>query len=159
MNSEQQAELLREWYDATLRSYFPSSEAEFRSNAGFQNPVGQTLQESLGLILQGLIKNADSRALATPLDRVIRMLVVQGLSAGAAVRFLFLRRNLAVNQRGLDAADRPEWRSKIEMLAEMAVEIWCECRDTLSRLQIQELRQRIRLVESEFSSRVRGEET
>lgn len=159
MNSDQQAELLQNWYEATLRSYFPSSEAAFRSNAGFQNPVGQTLQESLGLILQGLIKNADSRALAAPLDRVIRMLVVQGVSAGAAVRFLFLLRNLAETQQGLEAADRMEWRTKIDSLAEMAVEIWCECRETLLQLQIQELRQRIRFMETDLSSRDRREET
>lgn len=110
MNSKARTALLKAWYDATLKSYFPDSDETFRRNTGFANPVGQAFQESMAKILDGLTDKAAAPEFAAPLDRVIRVLAVQGLPAGVAIRFLFVLRDLLEKNVDLPASDKKIWQ-------------------------------------------------
>ena len=156
MNSKARAALLKAWYDATLKSYFPDSDETFRRNTGFANPVGQAFQESMAKILDGLTDNVAAPEFAAPLDRVIRVLAVQGLPAGVAIRFLFVLRDLLEKNVDLPASDKKIWQRQLDALAEQSVEIWCECRETLAQLRINELRNRIQQLEACSVAKERG---
>lgn len=148
MNSKQRAALLKAWHDETLKNYFPDSDEAFRRNTGFANPVGQAFQESMTLILDGLADEAAVTDFTAPLDRVVRVLAVQGFSAGVAIRFLFGLRDLLDKNVDMGAAEKKSWQAKLDGLAELAVEIWCECRETLAQLRINELKNRIQQLEA-----------
>ena len=156
MNTKQREALLKAWYEATLKSYFPQADEKFRRNTGFANPVGQAFQESMTTILCGLVSDADVAEFEAPLDRIVRVLSVQGLPAGVSVRFLFVLRNLLSHSSELSAEQKNNWLVRLDELAELAVEIWCECRETLSQLRINELRNRLSLLEAGSIPRERG---
>ncbi len=148
--------MLKAWYDTTLQSYFPASDEAFRHNTGFANPVGQAFQESMATILDGLMAGTRGEDFAAPLDRIVRVLAVQGLPAGVAIRFLFVLRNLLEKNAELAVSEKKQWLARLDKLAELSVEIWCECRETLSQLRISELRNRIQQLEAGSTSRQRG---
>jgi hypothetical protein len=156
MNTKQQSDLLKAWYQAAMQSCFPETDGSFKLGAGFSNPVGQAFQQAMTAILSGL---ADGSALSTfhaPLDRIVRVLAVQGLPSGVAIRFLFVLRNQLGNMTELTADEKKYWTGRLDDLAEIAVEIWCECRETLSQLRINELRNRIQLLEADSAPKERG---
>lgn len=148
MNTKQKGALLKAWYDITLQNYFPAADDAFRRNTGFANPVGQAFHASMTAILNGLDSGAEVSDFAASLDRIVRVLAVQGLPAGVAIRFLFVLRNLLDKNEELSASDKKIWLEKLDESAELAVEIWCECRETLSQLRINELRNRVQQLEA-----------
>ena len=156
MTSKARTALLKAWYDETLKSYFPDSDEAFRRNTGFANPVGQAFQESMALILDGIAEQAAASEFAAPLDRVVRVLAVQGLPAGVAIRFLFVLRDLLDKNADLSPSDKKKWQKQLDALAEQSVETWCECRETLAQLRINELRNRIHQLEASSIAKERG---
>ena len=156
MNSKQQGALLKAWYDTTMQSYFPDSDEAFRRNTGFANPVGQAFQEAMATILDGLAAGTNVADFTAPLDRIVRVLAVQGLPAGVAIRFLFVLRNLLEKNAELAVGEKKQWLARLDELAELSVEIWCECRETLSQLRINELRSRIQQLEAGSTPKERG---
>ncbi|MBV5337041.1 MAG: hypothetical protein J0653_03440, partial [Deltaproteobacteria bacterium] len=79
-----------------------------------------------------------------------------GLPAGVAIRFLFVLRNLLEKNAELAMHEKQQWLARLDEIAELAVEIWCECRETLSQLRINELRNRIQQLEAGSTPRQRG---
>jgi hypothetical protein len=156
MNSKQRGALLKAWYDTTMQNYFPATDEAFRRNTGFANPVGQAFQESMATILDGLVAGSDVTDFTAPLDRIVRVLAVQGLPAGVAIRFLSILRNLLEKNTELAVGEKKQWLARLDELAELSVEIWCECRETLSQLRINELRNRIQQLEAGSTPRQRG---
>lgn len=156
MNSKQRGALLKAWYDTTMQSYFPASDEAFRHNTGFANPVGQAFQEAMATILDGLVAGTGVADFTAPLDRIVRVLAVQGLPAGVAIRFLAVLRNLLEKNTEFAAGEKKHWLARLDELAELSVEIWCECRETLSQLRINELRNRIQQLEAGSTPRERG---
>ena len=156
MNSKQQTDLQKSWYEAAMKSCFPEADDAFRHGAGFSNPVSQSFWDAMTVLLPKLTEEQNLEAFRAPLDRIVRVLAVQGLPPGSSIRFLFVLRNL------LDAAPyiMPEEKQflfkRIDDLAEISVEIWCECRETLSQLRINELRNRIRQLEAGSTPKERG---
>ena len=156
MNSKQRGALLKAWYDTTMQSYFPATDEAFRRNTGFANPVGQAFQESMATILDGLVAGTAVADFTAPLDRIVRVLAVQGLPAGVAIRFLSVLRNLLEKNTELALGEKIQWLARLDELTELSVEIWCECRETLSQLRINELRNRIQQLEAGSTPRQRG---
>lgn len=148
--------MLKAWYDETLKSYFPDSDEAFRRNTGFANPVGQAFQESMATILDGMESGLSPADFSAPLDRVVRVLAVQGLPAGVAVRFLFVLRNLLEKNAEISAQEKKKWLVRLDEISELSVEIWCECRETLAQLRINELRNRIHQLEASSIAKERG---
>jgi len=148
--------LLKAWYDVTLQNYFPEADEAFRRNTGFANPIGQVFQESMTTILDGLAASTALPEFQDPMNRIMRVLAVQGLPAGVAVRFLFVLRNQLASNKGIAEEEKNSWLARLDELAEMAVETWCECRETLFQLRINELRNRIRQLEAGSAPRERG---
>lgn len=147
MNSKQQTALAKTWYEDTLRACFPDADEAFRLNTGFTNPIGQTFQHAMEAILTGLVTNAAVSEFRAPLDRIVHVLAVQGLPAGFSVRFLFILRIQLAAFQDISAEDKLRWFERIDTMAEMAVEHWAQCRETIFNLRIKELRKRIQQLE------------
>ena len=156
MNSKEQNDFLKSWYDDTMQSCFPDADELIRRGTGFSNPVGQTLQQAMRIILADLPAAGDLESLRPPLDRIVRILAVQGLPAGTSVHFLFLLRNLLESASDIPAEEKRLWIQRLDALAEIAVEIWCECRETLFQLQINGLRKRIQFLEAGSTPKEEG---
>ena len=139
-----------------MRSYFPEADAAFLKQTGFANPVGQNFQQATTELVNGLSDEVDLAELKLPLDRIVRILTVQGLPAGMSIRFLSVLRRQLESEKDLPAEEKIRWVDRIDALTEMAVEIGQDCRETLSLLRISELRQRIRQLEAASTPNDRG---
>jgi hypothetical protein len=156
MNTKQQTACLKSWYEDTMRSYFPDADEAIRRGTGFSNPIGQTFQQAMSVILAELPTSQDKNSFRAPLDRIVRVLAVQGLPAGASVRFLFLLRNLLESSLEIPEEEKRLSIKRLDDLAEIAVEIWCECRETISQLRMNTLRNRIQQLEAGSTPEDRG---
>lgn len=156
MNTKQQETLLKSWYDDTLQSCFPEAGDAFRLGGGFSNPVSQSFREGMTAILAGLAAGRDLESIRAPLDRIVRVLAVQGLPPGASIRFVFLLRYHLESAPDIPVEEKQIWSRRLDALAEMSVEIWTECRETLFQLRINELRKRIQQLEACLSPNGRG---
>lgn len=156
MNSKQQAAIQTAWLDAALSSFFPNSEKAFRNGSGFGNPVGQAFQQGMAAVLTGLSEQAQPETFRAPLDRMIRVLAIQGLPAGSAVRLLFLLKDVLRTVSDLSMEERHQHARKIDRLAEIAAEVWSDCREKLLQIQIEQLRRHIRLLEATSTANEKG---
>ena len=148
MNSDRRAALVTAWYEDTMHSYFPLADTAFGDHNSFAHPVGQNFFQAMTAIVDGLADGTERESFAPPLDRIVRILAVQGLPAGMSVRFLHSLRRRLEDETGFSATEKSAISARLDDLAEMAAEIWLECRETLSTLRIGELRQRIQLLEA-----------
>ena len=159
MNSKRREGLQKKWYEAIMHSYFPNADAAFFSPIGFANPIGQNFQQATTAVVNGLADGANLDELKAPLDRIIRILAVQGLPAGMSIRFLTEFRRQLDTVGNFSPEEKAFWIERIDTLSEMAVEILLECRETLSLLRINELRNRILQLEAGFEPREKGRTT
>ena len=139
-----------------MQSCFPDATGAFRLGAGFANPVGQSCREGMAAILAGLPAEPGLQSLRAPLDRIVRVLAIQGLPPGASIRFLFVLRKRLAAMPDIPAEEKKLWFDRLDDLAEMAVDIWTECRETLFHLRINELRKRVQQLEAGFTAKERG---
>ena len=156
MNSKQKAVICDAWMDAALTAFFPQTDQTFRRNSDFSNPVGQAFHSGMSEIIANLSENASLEKYYGPLDRIIRVLAVQGLPAGTAVRLLFLLKNNLHTVPGLEIKERHCLARTIDRLAELAADIWSDCREKLLQIQIEQLRRHIRLQEAVSSANEKG---
>ena len=156
MNSKRREALQKKWYEAIMRSYFPDADAAFLSPIGFANPIGQNFQQATAAVVNGLADGTNLEELRTPLDRIVRILAVQGLPAGMSIRFLTEFRRQLDTAGDFSPEEKTLWIERIDTLAEMSIEIWLECRETLSLLRINELRKRIEQLEIGSTPKDRG---
>lgn len=156
MNSERRQSLFKTWYESAMRCYFPAAEASFYNQVGFKNPVAQIFHQAMQAIVDGVLADSDPLELRVHIEKMMRVVAVQGLPAGYSIRFITLLRRLLESEPDLPAAAKAPLIEKTDALAEIAVEIWCERRETLSQLQINELRKRLQRFESVPTPRNRG---
>ena len=123
---------------------------------GFANPIGQNFRQAMDEIITGLAADRDRDSFRGPLDRIVRILAVQEMPAGMAFRFLFLLRRLLEAERTLSANEKRRLSERLDELAELAAEIWAGCRETLATLRVEELRGRIRRLETGHTPKDRG---
>jgi hypothetical protein len=145
--------ILERWIARTAESY-PRYAAALLSKEPdpFRNPVGATLRRSLSQLLRELFGEMDAPAIASAIDPIIRLLVVQGFANDAlppddAVRFVSLlkpilrelasERNSAVLDGMIDDGTIDERR--IDRLATMAADKYTECRAQLDRIRAHEV--------------------
>ncbi len=133
------ARILEQWLDRTLDCYAGETVAFLqREPDPFRNPVGQTLQQNLTVLLQELFNGPDLATVQPALAAMVRLRAVQELSPGQALGFLFqlrpiLREALPLPQAlALDAG--------IDQLVLLAFEEYLRCREQLAAIRLNESR-------------------
>jgi hypothetical protein len=132
------------WRELVLETYPPQSVTFLgKEKDGFRNPVGATIRQAIGDLVEGLTGGADAGVLAGPLDALVRMRAVQGFSPGETVGFVFLfRRALGdVLREELETAPAGELLELYARLDEMALAAWDRyaiCREKISEIRARE---------------------
>ena len=143
--SQNRSAIISEWEDCVLRSY-PEEAAKFlRSQKDqFANPLGAALREGLAEILDGLMARQTDDELVPALDRIIRIRAVQELAPSQALAFIVELRQVII-----DVTDPPLSKEevlalaqRIDRLALAAFDVYSQCRDQLSSIRINEIRNR-----------------
>lgn len=104
----------------------------------FRNPVGHTMRENLGVLLEQVLGRMAPEPAQAALENIVRIRAVQELTASQAVQFVFQLRPILrqfptdVNYEVLDA--------RIDQLALWAFDEYARCRERLADLRISESR-------------------
>jgi len=131
--------ILNRWLERTLECH---SEETIRflgaEKDPFRNPVGHTLRENLGVLLEQVLGEMVPEPVQAALQNIIRIRAVQDLTPSKAVQFVFQLRPIlrelhaTVNHEALD--------DRIDELGLWAFEEYARCREHIADLRISEIR-------------------
>lgn len=141
--------IAKKWFDLTAQTY-ASDTAEFLKSKKdpFANPVGGTLLNGLGGLLEQLIHSMDPETITSHLDPIIRIRAAQNFTPAQATAFILslkkvLRENLTKELRDSRvAAELITFESKIDQLCLMAFDIYMQCREKIFQISANETRYR-----------------
>jgi hypothetical protein len=104
----------------------------------FRNPVGHTLRENLGVLLEQVLGEMKPEPVEAALQNIIRIRAVQDLTPSRAVQFIFQLRPIL---RGhCVARNREILDDRIDQLGLWAFEEYSRCRELIADLRINESR-------------------
>jgi len=145
------AQILTEWLAQTLAGY-PEPAGRFLAEEKdrFRNPVGYTLREGLGLLLEQLLGSMEAARLRDALEGIVRVRAVQDFGPRQALGFLpalkdILRRHagaLGLSEQALSALE-----ARIDEALWVAFELYVRCREQIAEVKLGELRRRYFLAE------------
>jgi len=145
---ERRDAVLERWFDVLLRDY-PRETARFLQTETdqFSNPVGHSTRRGLEGLLEWLLRDTDPDEARLLLDGIVRIRAVQDLSAGRAVAFILLlkeviRAELATDIEAgrISQEELHAFEMKVDNLALLAFDIYVECREQVHRIRMKELR-------------------
>ncbi len=145
--ANRRGDIIQRWFERLIQTY-PESTARFLSQEKdpFHNPVGHTLQQGLSTLFDGLIRSADVASLAPVLDSIVRIRAVQDFTAGQAIAFPFVLKQIL---RSEFAADSPRYFSefavleaRIDELALLAFDLFMKCREQICEIKVNEIKRR-----------------
>jgi hypothetical protein len=147
--ARKKAAILERWYALILETY-PTEVRKFLKGERdpFQNPVGQSIRDSIEAILDGLQRAQPLEAIAPALDRIIRIRAVQDFTPSQAVVFVFLLKRVLreeawseLETQGGAAATR-EVEEQIDAMAGRCFDIYMECREKIFEIKTNEIKNR-----------------
>lgn len=145
--SDKRSTILSNWCNAVIADY-PQDTSNFikKNDNRFANPVGHTINDSFGHILDALLSGAGPEASTVFLDNIIRIRAVQDFSPSQAVSFLFTLKKVVRDVVVLEKAtpvERDELvllDDQIDALALAAFGIYMQCREKLYDIKANELK-------------------
>ena len=144
--------IVQKWFERLLQTY-PESTTLFLSQEKdpFRNPVGNTLQDGLSALFDGIAQSVDIQSLSPVVDSIVRMRAVQDFTAAQAVTFPFLLKPII---RAALAADVPRYfdelaalETRVDELALLAFELFAKCREQIYEIKVNEIKRRAFILE------------
>ena len=146
--------ILERWLQKVLESY-PDQSRHFLHQVKdpFANPIGATLSKELAVLLDRLLAGSDPAAATSPLDAVIKIRSVQGLTASQAVAFIFklkqivreaAEKEIAASQA---AGEMLAFDAKVDALAMSAFDLYAANREKICEIRIGEMKRSLFVIE------------
>jgi hypothetical protein len=152
------AVILERWLREVLGSY-PDQSRHFLSQVKdpFANPIGATLTKELSALLDGLLAGSDPAATASPLDAVIHIRSVQGLTPSQALAFIFQLKQIVrevlreSSEKGISspqaAREALAFDAKVDELALSAFDLYAANREKICAIRIGEMKRSLFVIE------------
>lgn len=147
---KQRAAIVERWLEKVHATY-PEDSSRFlvAESDRFANPVGQTLREAIGTLVDGFIEGA-ADDVAGSLDRIIRIRAVQDFTPSQALAFVFqlkeVVRELVPSSELSEVID--VLHRRIDELALAAFDIYMTCKEKIYEIRVNEMKNRtFKLVE------------
>ena len=139
--AEKKRVITDEWLDLVLRTYPENSSRLLRIESDrFRNPVGQTLKEGLSVLVDEILGGMTLARITPALDGIVRMRAVQDFTAGQAVAFVFLLRDVARKHLGEHKALLELAERRIDHLAVEAFDLFMACREKMYEIKAEALK-------------------
>ncbi|MDA8079072.1 MAG: RsbRD N-terminal domain-containing protein [Nitrospiraceae bacterium] len=145
--SEQKDAILKGWFDLVLDTYPPDTASFLKKQDNpFTNPVGHTIREGMGHILDELAGETPSGQIGAFLDNIIRIRAVQDLTPERALSFIFSLKEVvrealrAESRQPLPYDELLAFESRVDRLALTSFGIFVQCREKLYDIKANELR-------------------
>jgi hypothetical protein len=149
---DRQKDLAERWFNRAMDTYPVDSAKFFKSNKDpFANPVGNTLNRSIGLVCAEVIKKKmNPKALQEALEPIVRIRAVQEFSAADALSFLLdikpIIREALTKRQGEKGIDRylALIESNTDTLLLMAFDSYMKCRQKVYSLRINQAKEGVK---------------
>lgn len=141
--------ILEKWFNLTVETY-PADTSRFLKDQKdqFQNPVGHTIRKETKALFDALIDGAEPEVLAETIDNLVRIRVVQEISAAQATAFVFLLKTAVREALAPELSDRAllqellEFESQIDGLALEVFDKYVNCKEQIYEIRAREHRMR-----------------
>jgi hypothetical protein len=152
--------VVQRWVREVLAAYPEDAAALFqREQDPFANPLGHSMREGIGGLLDAVVGDMDPDKLRKHLDSIIRIRAVQQFAPSQALSFLFTLKPILGDvfpeakadlglARGLEMID-----NRIDQVALMAFDLYTECREEVSKLRINEVKRQVTWVIEKMNQR------
>ncbi|MEW6235065.1 MAG: RsbRD N-terminal domain-containing protein [Candidatus Omnitrophota bacterium] len=154
--------ILEKWFERIVNCY-PSDANHFltKERDRFNNPIGFTLREGIGKILDALLQESEPDAPEESLGDIVRLMAVQDFTPSQAVEFLFLLKEI-LWEEDEEKDRRDEWReleSRIDRMALLAFDGYMKCREAIYEIKANQVKNRtLKLLERSHLVSVWAEE-
>lgn len=143
---EKREALTKKWFDLSAEAY-PSQTTEFlKSSKGqFANPVGHSLKQGLGSILDEIAGDMSLERIREALDSIIRIRAVQDFSPSESVSFIFLLKRIVAQEfdgSTVEGAGLQDFYNNIDRIALTAFDVYMQCREDLFEVRVREVEKR-----------------
>ncbi|HEV2445125.1 MAG TPA: RsbRD N-terminal domain-containing protein [Candidatus Sulfopaludibacter sp.] len=134
------------WLWRALRTY-PRQTAQFlaREPDRFRNPVGHTLREALGILLEEALEGTSPERAAAALDSIAQIRAVENCPPGRAFDFLFQLKAILRGQHAEEELSAPF--SRIDQLALQGFDTYMKYREKTYEARANEARRRVFVLE------------
>ncbi len=137
------------WFDAVVDTY-PAETCKFIKSQKnpFSNPVGNTTQKGLTVLMDELLGEMDPDTINSFLDPIIRIRAIQDFTPSKAVSFLFSLKEIIKDQlKDKDFDDNTlielnQFNKKIDSLALIGFDIYMKCREKIYHIKANEEKNR-----------------
>jgi len=139
--AEKKRRIAGEWLERILDTYPENASRLLRLERDpFRNPVGLALKEGVSVLVEEILGEMNLARITPALDGIVRVRAVQDFTAGQAVAFVFLlrevvRKHLADHEAPLELADR-----RIDHLAVEAFDLFMACREKIYEVKAEALK-------------------
>jgi len=148
--SQRRSDVLARWREL-VASADPRPSLRPRGEDPFHDPVGMALRRATEAVYDEVAGGRGGTAGGEPLEALIKIRAVQGMSAARAVGFLLDLRRVLVEVCGTQleaepAAARAELDARIDAVALAAFDVYVGCRQRLSDVRVRETASRYHLL-------------
>lgn len=146
--AEKKSSIVRKWCDLVLQTYPAESQALFRKDDQFGNPVGYTISDGIPAIFDAVVGDEDAEQATRQLDNILRIRAVQEFSPSQAVGFLFGLKGLIRQELGQSLYDKhfvKQWaalEARIDRLALLGFDIYQKCRQQIYDIRVRDVKRR-----------------
>jgi hypothetical protein len=142
--------LVAAWLDHAVKAYPPETAALLkREGDRFGNPSGHALCAGIRGVVDGLLLDADPGKLAACLEPVLQIRSVQDLPAFRALAFVFMLKDVIVEELG-DALRTPglvgqwfELEARIDQLALLCFDFFTRCRERAHGIHVRAIQRQV----------------
>jgi len=152
--AENKETLLTRWFHLVLEAYPKETARHFKNDKSqFANPIGHNIHEGLDAIYDELIQEMNEEQLYKALDRILRIMAIQDITPSQAVLFLFklknvVRESVAKELKTGKLIDQLfAYEEKIDQAIHLAFNIYIECRETIYKMRLHEVKTRCDILE------------
>lgn len=145
--------IAEQWLDRVLRTH-PGEPARFPDGEPdpFRNPVGYTIRQALGTLLDEMLLGMDAGKVAAALDSIVQIRAVQDLPPGRALEFLFQLKTIL---RGYDVGPSLDLLySRIDAMALQAFDLYVSYREKTYQVKANEARRQVYVLERSVGLRL-----
>ncbi|MDK2822210.1 MAG: hypothetical protein PWQ67_76 [Clostridia bacterium] len=152
---QKKSSILTSWFHLLLEVYPKEARRHLQNQKNqFSNPVGSNYYQGLETIYGELIEDMDNDRLYQALDKILRIKAVQNLSPSQAISFIFslkkvVRESLIKDFKNdkIPFMELLQLENRIDDLALLAFSIYIDCRETIYKLRIHEIKTKCELLE------------
>ena len=146
---ERKAVIVKRWFESAIQAYPPETAKFIKGRKDrFANPIGSTTRAGIEGLFDQLLGDMDPDRVKSLLDSIVRIRAVQAFTPSQATAFVLSLKSVLRDDLSKQLADQKvanellALETRIDSLCLMAFDIYQECRETICRIQANEIKSR-----------------